>query len=392
MTPRPAKQAQRVLVVGASGFTNLGDDAILAAMLDELRQALPGATFAIAGGAPDRLGGQDRVHGLSFDEVAIDGAMEGADLLIVGGGGFIYDDDARLTYEDFRRGRFASFFPYYRAAATAHQRGIPIYFYAVGVGPLVTPGGREITRDVLSLASAITVRDPVSLHELEAAGVSAPLILLTADPAVRLPSPRRQWARRPEGRVVGFIARVWLRFEGDWTVSGRQFFDRYLDWLAAAADHVVERWNATPVFLAGQRLNDDDLEVESRIIERMRHADRAWLHEEIADYETLNVIVGGLDALVSTRLHPLIMAAISAVPTIGITSRPKVRAFLSTLGLGELAFSPWLASDALCHALDSILANPEPVRERLRLGVAAQARAAERNPVVAADLLAVVAP
>src|SRR5215210_5122217 len=43
---------QRVLILGAAGFTNLGDDAILAAMLADLRDALPDAALRVTLGDP----------------------------------------------------------------------------------------------------------------------------------------------------------------------------------------------------------------------------------------------------------------------------------------------------------------------------------------------------
>ena len=38
----------RVLIACAAGFTNLGDDAIVSAMVAELRDAIPEATFAVS--------------------------------------------------------------------------------------------------------------------------------------------------------------------------------------------------------------------------------------------------------------------------------------------------------------------------------------------------------
>jgi polysaccharide pyruvyl transferase WcaK-like protein len=386
---------QRVLIVGAAGFTNLGDDAILAAMLAELRDALPDAALRVTLGDPDRWSGAADVAPLPFDDRAIEAELARADLLIIGGGGFIYDYDRRVATHDFLHGDARGFYPYYRAAFAARTRGVPVYFYAIGVGPLLTAAGRALTREVLSTAAAITVRDPLSLLELHAAGLTVPAPQVTADPAVRLPPATEPWSGPGgwQGRAVGFVARAWLQLGGAWTAGGAEHFERYVAWLAAAADYVVERWGATPLFIPLQRRYDDDRAVEERIIARMRHPARARLLDGVADYRALQALLGRLDAVVSTRLHPLILATVADVPTIGIALAPKVRAYLASLGLAEFALSPWRAGTAdLTAALDRALAEPEPLRARLRTGLAGQARAASRNPAVAAALLGRPAP
>ena len=103
---------QRVLIVGAAGFTNLGDDAILAAMLTELREALPDAALCVTLGEPERWSGAADVVPLPFDDRAIDAELAHADLLIIGGGGFIYDYDRRVATHDFLHGDASGFYPY----------------------------------------------------------------------------------------------------------------------------------------------------------------------------------------------------------------------------------------------------------------------------------------
>jgi polysaccharide pyruvyl transferase WcaK-like protein len=379
----------KVVIIGAAGFTNLGDDAILAAMLAELRQALPGATFVVAGGPDERLA--EAVETIAVrDTRAVDAAIAQADLVIVGGGGFIYDYDGILSGHDFLRGDSTFMYPYYRAALCASIRDVPLYFYAIGVDSLVTRVGRALTRDILSLASAITVRDRISLLELRRAGVQCDTIEVTADPAVRLPPSAREWRARPPGRVVAFVTRPWLRWSGTWTASAEQFFETYMRWLAAAADHAVEAWDVTPVFLPGQRYNDPDLETAEQVVGRMAHGARAVLAADVVDEERYRAIFAGADAVVSSRLHPLILAATAGVPVVGIAITEKVRAFLSTLGLTEQIVSPWAASSSqLRHALDRALGEPEPVRRRLHSGLERQREAAARNPELAAELLRV---
>lgn len=381
-----------VVIVGAAGFTNLGDDAILAAMLDELRDAIPGVRLVVAGG-PAAHAADPPVEWVHVRDIrAVDAAVARADLVIVGGGGFIYDYDAIISPYDFFRGDITFMFPYYRAALAARTRDVPVYFYAIGVDSLVTPAGRALTRDVLSQASAITVRDPISLLELQRAGVRAPHAEVTADPAVRVSPEPVAWRDRPKGRVVAFVTKPWLRWGGTWTDSSAQLYDTYVGWLASAADYVVETWDATPVFLPGQRYNDDDLETAATVVERMSAQGRARLLSEVVDEAQYRAALAGADAVVSSRLHPLILAAAASVPIVGLAITEKVRAFLATLEVAEQLVSPWAASASqLCRALDCALDDPEPIRARLRSGLVRQRRAAARNPEIARDLLSVPA-
>ena len=378
----------RITIVGAAGFTNLGDDAILAAMLGELREVAAGATFQVTSGDPGREPESADVTPIPFDDAAIDAAIAQSDLLIVGGGGFIYDHDMRITARDFLHGDRGHIYPYYRAALTARTYRVPCSFYAVGVGPLLTAAGRTLTRDILSLADAITVRDAYSLHELRACGLTNPVPELTADPAVGLRPVVAQDPAPRTGRAVGFVARPWLRFGEGWSASGADYYERYVSWLAAAADHLVERWDAIPVLLAAQRRNDPDHEVAEQVIARMRHGARAHFRDDVRDYRELQRTMGGLDALVSTRLHPLILGAVAGVPSIGIALMPKVRSFLARLGLHEFAVSPWRARTAdLTTLLDRALRDPAPLRRRTLAGIEQQRQLAARNPRIAAGLL-----
>jgi polysaccharide pyruvyl transferase WcaK-like protein len=386
---RAWEEGARVVIVGAAGFTNLGDDAILAAMLGELRESLPGATFVVAGGPDEWLAAQGVQAIAVRDLQAVDAAIAEADLVIVGGGGFVYDYDGRISPYRFLLGDDTFMYPYYRAAVCASVRDVPLYFYAIGVDSLVTRVGRALTRDVLSLASAITVRDRISLLELHRAGVRCDTVEVTADPAVRLPTAESDWRSRPTGRVVAFLSRPWLRWGNTWTSSAAQLYDTYVGWLAAAADRAVEAWDATPVFLPGQRYNDPDLETAERVVERMTHGERARLLAEVVDAEQYRAVFAGADAVVSTRLHPLILATVAHVPVVGVAITEKVRAYLAALDLHDQVVSPWTASShQIRRALDRALGEAESIRERMSAGLELQRAAAARNPELARELLA----
>ncbi len=374
----------KVVIVGAAGFTNLGDDAILAAILAELRPALTAAHFTIAGGHPAALPAGSDILPLSLDSPYLTGSIATADLLIVGGGGLFYDHYERpVPVTGLLEGSEDGSFPYYRAVLTAHLYGVPIFFYGVGVGPLVTATGRRLARLAFSLATAITVRDSFSQHELVALGVDDPWPQLTADPAVRLAT---VVAPPPAQRQVGFAVRPWLAAaQTAWSTAHSE---HYLTTLAQLADHAVARWDATPRFLIFQQRNDDDRLIATTVIARMRHGLRAVIDEDLATYQDAQALLAQCDALVSTRLHALIFGGLAAVPVLGIALDGKVRAFLASLDLAWCCRSPWGGQPAqLIAVLDQLLADPAPIRAQLAQGFADQAARAARNPQIAAALV-----
>ena len=106
------------------------------------------------------------VRDLSREEVRPEIAP--LDLLILGGGGLLYDGSALI---------------YLREVAIAQELGVPVVVYAVSAGPLEYISVREAVRGALDRAAAVTVRDRGSQRLLEDVGVRRE-VRVTADPAL----------------------------------------------------------------------------------------------------------------------------------------------------------------------------------------------------------------
>ena len=74
----------RLLIIGAYGMTNLADDAILAAMLAELRAALPGAGFSVVAQDPIALPRAADLTPIPFTDRAIREANLGLNPIVEG--------------------------------------------------------------------------------------------------------------------------------------------------------------------------------------------------------------------------------------------------------------------------------------------------------------------
>src|SRR5262252_5445679 len=122
-----AKDLYRIGITGSYGGLNLGDEAILQSIVAQLRRDLPVEITVFSRDPEDtkRRHGVERavpVRKLSRAEVASE--IERLDLLLVGGGGILFDAEARI---------------YLREALIAREKGVPVMLYAIGAGPLKDP-------------------------------------------------------------------------------------------------------------------------------------------------------------------------------------------------------------------------------------------------------------
>jgi polysaccharide pyruvyl transferase CsaB len=322
-------------LLGSYGGLNIGDEAILTSMLASLREAVPFAELV--------LFSRDAAH--SRDAHAVDRIVDARrgpcdavheeiarlDVLVLGGGGLLYDGEAT---------------EYLRHVRTAHRNGVPSVAYAVGAGPLTTPEDRRVVREVLSEMTRATVRDENSKRVLEEAGVERP-IQVVADPALLLaaaPFPADALVQEgldTSGRLIAMSVREPGRAAPDLTV------EEYHSLLAAVADFVVHRYGGQVVFIPMERV---DVRESHAVLARMAAPDRARvLHGSYRPREVLG-LMQHMDLAVGMRLHFLIFAAISGVPFLPLPYASKVTEFARMLGapmpgsLGRDAAGPLLAS------------------------------------------------
>ncbi len=159
-------------VLGSYGGLNIGDEAILSSILRCLRELRPSARIVVFTRNPQhsqqKHGVADTVTWEGVSRQSIGEAVASLDVLILGGGGMLYDGEAR-RYLQFVR--------------AAQDRGIPTFSYAVGAGPLNDPEDREMVRTALNRMTDVVVRDEESKLVLDNVGVDHE-ITVTADPAL----------------------------------------------------------------------------------------------------------------------------------------------------------------------------------------------------------------
>jgi len=359
---RPKKKRDGVLICGAYGKGNAGDDAILEAIAGQMRGIDPDMPLYVLTRTPKQTEIRYRIGAVhTFNVPGFLRVMRRTKLYLNGGGSLIQDVTSTRSLR------------YYLASIRlAKLTGNRVLMYGCGIGPVRRAGNvRAAARTIDRCADAVTLREGSSRAELERMGVSRPEIRVTADPALLIegaePARVAAWMKKnglePDGAYAMFVLRPWKGF------SPEAF--------AGAAARVRDELGLEPVFLA--------LEPGRDIAACENAASRAGGGPKVlpvpAEGALIVGILGRMRVVVSMRLHALIFAAAAGTPVVGAVYDPKVQAFLEHLGKGR--YLP--LSEATAPALF------DAVRETLAGGAAAEvgrlrALAAE-NQAVAKRLL-----
>lgn len=359
----------RILISGYYGFQNIGDEAILHAILLALRAAVPNLEVTVLSKDPVYTAGQFGVHSVVRDDLRqVLRCLKEADLLVSGGGGLLQDVTGPK-----------SIIYYLGLAAIARLLGKPVFFYAQGFGPVNTALGKNMVRVVSNRVNAITVRDTDSKEELAALGVTRPPIEVTADPVLGLDPSLVDPARGKDilsslgldgSPVAGISVRPWKNA------------NNYIKVLAQAADDLVTLgWQ---VLLVPMHL-PVDLECCRQVKDCM--SGPAFLLEKSSDYMDILSLAANLDLAIGMRLHFLIFSSLFGVPMVGIPYDPKINRFLQSIGLPPGLSAEQLEYAELSLRLEQVLAQRAKMGSELRARVAPLRKEALKNAELVAELL-----
>ena len=332
---RPKATRDGVVICGAYGRGNAGDDAILEAILQEMALIDPDMPATVLSKEPKSTRLAYRVRSVSRTNMfAWHSAMRHAKLYINGGGSLIQDVTSRR-----------SLWFYLLNIVVAKRCGCKVQMYGCGIGPVTRENHRRLAARVLNrYVDVITLREPDSREELRAMGVTKPEILLTADPALTLrkaeddqiDSVLLRAGIPPQGRYLCFALRQWRGFEEKAPLFG------------AAARYAYKTYGLIPVFTAVEKHLDP-------AAARLAAQGLDIPHYFLDDAGGAGTIIGALsrmEAVVSMRLHALIFAAGQGIPLAGVVYDPKVSAFLRYTGQDNFTSLENLTEAALRAMID----------------------------------------
>ncbi len=334
------RQRDGVLICGAYGKRNAGDDAILRAIIQQIRDIDADIPIYALSRNPKETKLLYQIGSCyTFNVPGFLSLMRRTKLYISGGGTLIQNITS-----------VRSLLYYLSNISFAHGAGNHVMMYGCGIGPVNGHLFRSMTsRTIARCVDTIALRDEDSAKELRSMGIDAKNIHLTADPALLLnmahPEKTKSilcaYGLMPDAHYMMFAPRPWTGM------------DSHLNDFAAAAQYAYDRHGLIPILFALEPSRD---EVITESIAQKLTCPCIRI-AAVNDSDTILALIGHMDAVISMRLHALVFASAMNVPVGGVVYDPKVSGFLDYIGQKNYVSLSELDAQKLIRLTDAALSN-----------------------------------
>lgn len=347
---RPVGEKDGVLICGAYGNGNVGDETILEAILQQLRGYDPDMPICVMSRQPRQTARRNGVSSVyTFNTWKTSREMKKARLFISGGGSLI--QDATST-------RSLMFYLY--AIRGAHRHGCKVMMYGCGIGPVRRKSNRRYAAKVIDAnVDMISLRDPDSQRELDNLGVHRPQIHVTADPALL-----QTISAEKEQIYQDYCKQAGLRTDGSYCLFALRPWGsvgRRLQVFADAAEFVYETYGMIPVFFQLEPGKDREITLAAA---ELVGCPKIVL-PTISDGAAICALMRDMKLVVSMRLHALIFAAGQGTPVVGVSYDPKVSGFMNYMGQKNYVSSELVTGEVLCSLIKSAMNSTQERGEHL---------------------------
>jgi polysaccharide pyruvyl transferase CsaB len=337
-------RCKKVVLSGYYGFENVGDEAVLASIIQDLKKEMPDIQITVLSHSPQKT---EITHGVKainrWKPREIIAALKKSDLLISGGGSLLQDTTSNKTI------------PYYLGIIQlAIWLKKPVVCYSQGVGPIQHNFNRRLTRYVLNQVNHIFVREVGSLKTLQDMGVQVP-ITVAIDPVlgIRLKPKVVQTLPILPSNAIGIYIRPWVDSE------------KVLDVLQEVGTRLIAE--GYPLYAISMH-GEEDRKISQKLSERLDNKLTVLMGSGDGGNLTIDEVVAytaQFKWIIGMRLHSLIMAAALKVPMIALAYDPKVKDFMKQMNNKYLVEVENLKVDNLQKLIDDLLTNYEIVKQQI---------------------------
>lgn len=360
---------EEILISGYYGFKNSGDDALLEAIIKDIKRYKESPNITVLSANPKETQKRYRVKAVKrLNPIKLMRLMKKAGLLISGGGTLI--QDATST---------KSLIYYLSVIRLAIRNGVKVMLYSNGIGPLRNEHNTKKAVKTLNKTDIITLRDPESEALLKRIGVTEPKTLVSADPVFGIEDFDRE---RGKSILRGFnvpsdkkILVVSLRKTRETSLA-------FENAVAAMCDYASEKYDCHTVFVPMQTAKDEPISMA--IAAKMKNP------SSVADIRMgagdIISVMAAADVCIGMRLHSLIYSVIGNVPLVGISYDPKIKGFMNYINQKLCIDVENLTEQSGKAALDSLFENYDEMKAGLKVGYEFLKEKARENGRIAVQL------
>ena len=300
------RERHKILIAGAYGTGNLGDEAILQGLLKIMRTN----NLLVFSRDPAET---TRLHAVRAKRRNILDVLLAEKLLI--GGGELFQDNMAWKYA--------------LLAITSKILRKQVTVYAVGVSYLSNTIERIFTRICLNFVDEISVRDPDSKNRLLDMGIIK-VIDVVDDPSINVASALytevSEIFNREGISKSNFLIGVTLRYTRNNEINKIliNFFTKYFK------DIIEQYINVQILFLVFSKHKDSELDRDDafgRDLASSLNDERFKVIDSIYNPSQMLAVIAHTDFFISARLHPLLFASRANIPRVGIALYPKIDSF-----------------------------------------------------------------
>lgn len=398
----------KILISGGYGNGNIGDEALLIVMLEQIRHEFTTPSISIFSDNPSiskqyfkenfiysgRFGLKDPdKKGIDKYSWIVKAIIElaKADIFITGGGTILQDKTHKL------------FVPFWFSKILLAQLFFkPTTFYGIGVGPLNRKSSKYLMDIVGRRMKLITVRGALSFEELNKFKLNKKRIFCCADPVILLNPVNKESVYKilrserillDENRLtIGISIREWYKFHStsikkkEWTKEGLENYRRFIIEFSGFIEYLIKNYDLNILFIPMSVFepNDDrlaakavvaDLEKKNINIKRIFMVDGSYSPKEIAG------VISFSDFFIGMRFHSIIFSSALHIPSIGIAYGAKTSDFIKSIGLERMVINIDDFNSNRCIELFEELQNSKKVIiSKLKKEMKGQRNKALENP------------
>jgi polysaccharide pyruvyl transferase CsaB len=385
-----------ICILGVYGKGNLGDAAILRAMIKDITKRFSRAKVVVFCSNPDEVSKRHGVCAVSrtpfsrfFEKLRV---VYHADAFVLGGGTLLCDD-LTLT-DDISASTATLIWP-----VIARVFGVPIMAFGQGLGPAEHLVTKIVIRLLKTISDVVTLRDNRSVAIGREVGGRKSNLLRTSDPAITAAC----FEPNSIGSQVNNRVREYVQSIRPYTLiclrrpkrgpveSWATFYESFARAVAQFYQETGSKLVLFPMQISTRYPDDREvLPVVSEAMLREGIDKSALIIQHWGTIEEGVAIIQGSELVLASRLHALLLAARAGVAVFGISYEDKVEGCLDMIGRNpSCTCVPLVGFDinGAGHAMIAAWKNRTKYREQIMNGINKWAQSDPSNIEILAKIL-----